>query len=101
MGGRRIGFVSGDNGSRESGDDTSLILPRQGEVAPQVTDGEEHETCVVAPSPSAWQEPATSPERGRIAAPLPWSGPEHRKQRLLESRGVLDLRRVTQPLEHH
>ena len=55
-----------DNGSRESDDDTRLILPRQGEVAPQVTDGEEHETYVVAPSPSVWQEPATSPWRGRI-----------------------------------
>jgi hypothetical protein len=37
------------------------ILPRQGEVAPKVTEGEDTEPTWLLTSPSVWQEPATSP----------------------------------------
>jgi hypothetical protein len=47
------------------------ILPRQGEVAPKVTEGEEHTTAVSLTSPSVWQVRATSPLRGRIDGTLP------------------------------
>ncbi len=45
------------------------ILPRKGEVAPKVTEGEasDHLRCVS--SPSIWQAPATSPLRVRIEEP--------------------------------
>ena len=46
---------------------TPTILPRKGEVAPQVTEGEEHAAAVSSTAPSVWQVPATSPWRGRIA----------------------------------
>ena len=42
------------------------ILPRQGEVAPKVTEGEDTERWSSLSSPSVWQAPATSPWRGRI-----------------------------------
>ncbi|PZO72937.1 MAG: hypothetical protein DI640_10710 [Sphingomonas taxi] len=42
------------------------ILPRQGEVAPEATEGEDTERGLSLTSPSVWQEPATSPWRGRI-----------------------------------
>ena len=42
------------------------ILPRQGEVAPKVTEGEDTEQQLLLTSPSVWQAPATSPWRGRI-----------------------------------
>ena len=42
------------------------ILPRQGEVAPKATEGEDTEQRLAFASPSVWQEPATSPWQGRI-----------------------------------
>jgi hypothetical protein len=50
------------------------ILPRQGEVAPKATEGEDHATAVTLSSPSVWQAPATSPLRGRIKG-FPSTGP--------------------------
>ena len=43
-----------------------MSLPRQGEVAPKVTEGEDTERRLARASPSVWQVPATSPLRGRI-----------------------------------
>jgi hypothetical protein len=40
------------------------ILPRQGEVSPKVTEGEDTEPTWLLTSPSVWQGPATSPWRG-------------------------------------
>ena len=40
---------------------TPTILPRKGEVAPKVTEGEERPTAVSPTAPSVWQLPATSP----------------------------------------
>ncbi len=42
------------------------ILPRQGEVSPKVTEGEDAERQVSLTPPSVRQVPATSPLRGRI-----------------------------------
>ncbi|KQM71669.1 hypothetical protein ASE72_09100 [Sphingomonas sp. Leaf20] len=42
------------------------ILPRQGEVAPKASEGEERETDGPYTSPSVRLTPATSPRRGRI-----------------------------------
>ena len=43
-----------------------MILPRQGEVSPKVTEGEDTEQRLACASPSVRLTPATSPLRGRI-----------------------------------
>ncbi len=40
------------------------ILPRQGEVAPEATEGEDTEQRSALASPAVWQGPATSPLAG-------------------------------------
>ncbi len=40
------------------------ILPRQGEVAPKATEGEDTEQRFALASPSVWQRPETSPLTG-------------------------------------
>ena len=45
--------------------------PRQGEVSPKVTEGEDTERRLPLTSHSVWQVPATSPWRGRIDGTLP------------------------------
>ena len=55
--------------SQENG--AFAILPRKGEVAPKVTEGEDTEPRFTLTSPSVWQVPATSPWRGRIASAWP------------------------------
>ncbi|KQN31738.1 hypothetical protein ASF00_02840 [Sphingomonas sp. Leaf34] len=41
--------------------DAVSILPRQGEVAPKATEGEDTQQPLSLTSPSVWQVPATSP----------------------------------------
>jgi hypothetical protein len=43
-----------------------MILPRQGKVVPKATEWEDTKQRLSLSSPTVWQEPATSPWRGRI-----------------------------------
>ncbi len=68
---------------------TYSILPRKGEVSPKMTEGEDTEQRFSLSSPSVWQEPATSPWRGRMSASgYAGSSPRTRRKSRTLSSGI-------------